>query len=56
MNATAFGRLPPERSGCVYIGILIAVFFRCLRGIRFLNASRMLAIGYLLVFRIEFRA
>ena len=50
MNATAFGRLHLNVLDTVYICILIAGLFRCLRGIRYLATSRLVAIGYLLVF------
>jgi hypothetical protein len=54
MNATAFGRLHLNVLDAVYIGILIAGLVRYLRGIRSLNASRMLSIGYLLLFASSF--
>jgi hypothetical protein len=50
MNATAFGRLHLSALDAVYIGLLLAGMFRCLRGLRYLNAPRLVAIGYLLVF------
>lgn len=53
MNATTFGRLHLNALDAVYIGLLIAGLFRCLRGFRFLNATRVLAIGYLLVFALS---
>ncbi len=53
MSATTFGRLHLNPLDAVYIGLLIAGLFRCLRGLRFLNAVRALAIGYLLIFALS---
>jgi hypothetical protein len=54
MNATAFGRLHLNLLDAVYIGLLIAGVFRCFRKFRFLNAARVLAIGYVLTFASSF--
>jgi len=54
MNATTFGRFHLNVLDGACIGILIAGLFRFLRGIRFLNATRLFAIGYLLVFAWSF--
>jgi hypothetical protein len=54
LNATAFGRLHLNLVDAVYIGLLIAGVCRSFRGFRFLNATRILTVGYLLVFASSF--
>jgi hypothetical protein len=54
MNATAFGRLHLNPLDAVYVGLLIAGLCRSFREFRFLNVTRIFAVGYLLVFASSF--